>query len=102
MIFAAIITDRGLLATQTRDVGMCGNQSFIVTRLCYMTTPLPKERHEECRQEALDRTRPIGDAFREKASKYNEKFGTLLDAAYLERPRGACFIIWFTFLIVTN
>lgn len=63
LIFAAIIADRGLLAAQTRDIGMSGKQSFIVTRLCYMTPPLPKERHKECKQKALNDTRPIWNAF---------------------------------------
>lgn len=88
MLFAATITDRGLLSAQTRDANMIGPQSYITTRLSYIPVPLPKDRHEECKQICFKETRWMWKVFFYQTSQFEEKFSLLLDAVYQKCPKG--------------
>jgi len=86
-IFSALITDRGLLAEQTRDAAMYVNQSRISTVLTYTPKPIAKERHKRCVNEALMRVQPLWKGYFQNRSGY-DRFGTLLDIFYLQCVHG--------------
>ena len=86
-IFSALITDRGLLAEQTRDAAMCDNQSRISTVLTYIPKLTAKERHQTCVNKALVGGQPLWKGYFQNRCGY-DRFGTLLNIFYQQCVHG--------------
>lgn len=95
---SAVLTDRGLLAEQTRDsFASLPNESRMATKFFDLVSRSPEERHRECCEQALNDFASLWRVYFHESDHF-QICRALLDAfhaACVKRHRAACDVVQF-------